>query len=995
MHKTLFVVFTLLATQLTFSQANYQIDWFSADNNYLPQNSVKSIVKDKYGFIWLSTEDGLVRYDGTEFKVISNISGITSSRMIFFWGQVEKDSIFIKNDKNEVILIHGRRAVKYNKETVQPYPARIPYRYEQPEGVYGTHHSKENEFFKIVASNGYFIIGNDSIRHFNSQKKCISTIGYNYPLGSQFFAVGPNLYLMQENGYVEFSGGHFEKKVFKKPFRSRTSVFTNPIQKQAFIYSGRTLYLMKLKDGNLTPEVILEDHDIITQNIISIYYSPDKKIVYLGSFQEGLGVIKPNKFNTATSKLSDNVYYATAKFTDTSIITSTGEIFDSNGYSGSINIRNTDKHMMAIDDRDNLWIKEHYTLYCYYKDTNFKEYKSWKLQGRINAIAKGPDGRIWICTQTDLKNGQISIIDTEKNTAPVHFLDVPFHANCIEFLNSSTMLAGSQKGLHIINLGTKGINNIKVLSDSFVRSIQVKHGNEIWITTYNNGFFLYRDNKVIRFPLDKNKYLLSSHYIIEDNNGFFWIPTNKGLFQVRKQELYNFAKNPSNSVYYHYYDKSEGFISNEFNGGCQPCGTFLNKETIFLPSIKGIVYFNPDTIEPDLPSSEIYIDEADVDGSLIRVTDNIVLDRDFHRIKFYISSPYFGNANNQNIEFMLDGPVHQHWMQVTDNNIIFSTLPPGNYKLSVRKKAGFGLGYKYYTIKIVVPAPFWQTGWFFVSMVFLLIAVIILITHFRTRYMKYKNALLEKRIVLQTAQLHDTISALRQTKDDLDKQVTIHKKLVKTITHDIKSPLRFITLTGRYVYGNSENTPAKDSIEAIYTSAQQLYNFVDNYLENAKNDDINTISEPYSLYALTEEKIAFFNTIAKAKKITLFNSISKEMKVTVNRHLLSIILHNLLDNSIKYTDEGSVVCSALMKQNELHIILKDTGKGMSNEQIEYYTGLLKKNIADSDAGITGMGLPIVIDLLLILGGDMQIHSSGITGTRITLIIPVPKLHGIA
>jgi ligand-binding sensor domain-containing protein len=60
----LIILFIFLVAQ----GQNYTSKSYSMDNG-LPQNSIKDIIKDKYGFIWLSTEDGILRYDGTKFII--------------------------------------------------------------------------------------------------------------------------------------------------------------------------------------------------------------------------------------------------------------------------------------------------------------------------------------------------------------------------------------------------------------------------------------------------------------------------------------------------------------------------------------------------------------------------------------------------------------------------------------------------------------------------------------------------------------------------------------------------------------------------------------------------------------------------------------------------------------------------------------------------------------------------------------------------------------
>ena len=84
----LLLIIYLLPGRLSAQQAfplQYDQQHFT-DENGLPQNSVKSIIQDKDGFIWLTTEDGLVRYDGQRFFTFDNsVVPIRSNRMGSFY----------------------------------------------------------------------------------------------------------------------------------------------------------------------------------------------------------------------------------------------------------------------------------------------------------------------------------------------------------------------------------------------------------------------------------------------------------------------------------------------------------------------------------------------------------------------------------------------------------------------------------------------------------------------------------------------------------------------------------------------------------------------------------------------------------------------------------------------------------------------------------------------------------------------------------------------
>ncbi|WP_094486272.1 two-component regulator propeller domain-containing protein [Flavobacterium aurantiibacter] len=79
-----------LAILLLSANVSAQLDSFTwlDDEAGLPQNSIKSIVPDKYGFLWLTTENGLVRYDGQEFKTFnSENQNFLNNRFLYIAGK--------------------------------------------------------------------------------------------------------------------------------------------------------------------------------------------------------------------------------------------------------------------------------------------------------------------------------------------------------------------------------------------------------------------------------------------------------------------------------------------------------------------------------------------------------------------------------------------------------------------------------------------------------------------------------------------------------------------------------------------------------------------------------------------------------------------------------------------------------------------------------------------------------------------------------------------
>ena len=996
------ILFFLVSAYCTGQEA-YYTRWYSADNNYLPQNSVKSITPDKYGFIWLSTESGLIRFDGKNFKTFnsSNIDGLISDRMFLFGGSVEKDSITIRNETQQFLVIH-KRSVRIDTTTYVP-PVKINnWQFKWAlECKPGLHHTKEKDFFRLNSGkNTAHIIGNDSVRIYDLKYNLKEKFAFPLTSGLQFFGISGKLYLMGNgNKYYHITKNDSTAFRFNTPTSASNKIYTNENSNQVFLVSDKNLYLVKEKKGLLYTELIYNDFNF-GYNIKSIYYNEENKNLYLGSSNKGLLVVKPREFMVTGSPFKmnrgvDGVYYGLIPFKGDKVLASTGSIFKDGNYTGNIPIgAENDKYTIIIDDNEDIWVKGFINLYQYKKASGYKDYSHWKLDNYITTMAKSPDGKIWIGTLTTSdprKSGSLYMIDpSAEKVQPKLYKKLENGPSAIYSINENELWIGSSNGLIKMNIKDNTFEDIPGFKNAFIRAILVEENNMLWIATYTKGLFLYNNGKLTKFPIDKNKYLLSSHCIVEDNQGYFWIPTNRGLFRMSKKDLMEYAAGERKSVYYYYYNKDHGFATNEFNGGCKPCGVYLNN-LIYFPSMDGIVYFNPDKVPIEKPDSEIFIDEAEVDTTITSTSD-LKLHRKFGKVTFFVTSPFFGNPYNQNIETQLKGPVSQNWTSLTDNYVAFSTLPPGKYTLTARKLTGSDSNYIYKRINFTVIPAFWQTLWFKVLIAVIGSIILLLLFKMRLRYIQYRNVILERKVALQTAQLHNTISTLRKTKDNLSAQNESHKKLIKTIIHDIKTPLKFMAITGRYVYNSldDKDETLKEDVESIYTSSSQLYAFIDEFLEYSKQVDRNTPTPPFSLKELVNEKIDFFKTLASHKDIELINYIEDTITVNANKHLLSIVIHNLLDNALKNTQNGgSIVFNATLNRFEETILsVKDNGIGMSKEQTKAYNEMITESFNDKSQTIqsVGIGLQIIVELLIIMDAKMVINSTEGIGTEVKITL---------
>src|SRR5690606_11458377 len=308
--------------------------------------------------------------------------------------------------------------------------------------------------------------------------------------------------------------------------------------------------------------------------------------------------------------------------------------------------------------------------------------------------------------------------------------------------------------------------------------------------------------------------------------GSFWISTHKGMFRVNKEQLLEYSIDKSKTPFYFYYNKTDGFSTNEFNGGCQPCAIQLADGRFSYPSLEGLVWFDPLAIPRDFPSGAIILDEVKRNDESLPIRDTIVVSNGFSRLTIKIATPFYGNPANASIDYRLadDNHVMNEWLAVNrlDHTLSINDLPPGNHDIYVRMRTGPGRqDYQYAKFHLYIPPLFHETGWFTLLLCAFIGLTLWLIIYVRTRIILNQNSLL--------------LTKVSQRTDALRSQYEWQERLLASIAHDIKSPLNFVVKS----LGNMRKIAEKEGflpveMESVYQSVKSIYHYSNNLTRLAK-----------------------------------------------------------------------------------------------------------------------------------------------------------------
>jgi signal transduction histidine kinase len=144
------------------------------------------------------------------------------------------------------------------------------------------------------------------------------------------------------------------------------------------------------------------------------------------------------------------------------------------------------------------------------------------------------------------------------------------------------------------------------------------------------------------------------------------------------------------------------------------------------------------------------------------------------------------------------------------------------------------------------------------------------------------------------------------------------------------------------------------------------------------------------LHQLINELTGVYTMLAAEKKNRICADVPEKLICRQDATLIRIILHNLLLNSNKFTENGLITVGASLNKSTLYLFVKDTGIGMSPEKV---ASLNNMQPTGSSAGTVketgwGMGYVFIIDLIRFSSGSLQVSSTEGEGTVVTIGLPV-------
>ncbi len=480
--------------------------------------------------------------------------------------------------------------------------------------------------------------------------------------------------------------------------------------------------------------------------------------------------------------------------------------------------------------------------------------------------------------------------------------------------------------------------------------------------------------------------------ILEDNHHNLWISTKNGLSRFNPKEIDDKGV-ALPSAFKNYYS-NDGFQDNEYNA----YSYFKNgRGEMFFGGINGFNAFYPDSLKENstipavvITDFKVFNEDYKLDSSITEI-NKIALHHNENFVSFeFAVLDYFAPEKNK-YAYKLEG-LEEDWNYVNNKNFAnYTNLTPGEYCFRVKGSNNDGVwNEKGVSVSIIITPPWWATWWAYLIYGLCAFSLLYGFRRYERNRLNWKNQF-----------KLDEVKLMERAETDRMKS-----RFFANISHEFRTPLTLILGPSESIITKTTDENTKKQAGSIKKNAKRLLGLINQLLDLSKLEagELKLKASFGNIVSFIKGITMSFESIAERKDITLkVNTTNDKIEIYFDKDKMTKILTNLLSNAFKFTTAGEEITVAIneTEKNSVEIIVRDTGIGISKEEIpklfDRFYQVDSSQTREQEG--TGIGLALTKELVELHKGTINVESkqgdlsAGQAGwTEFTIELPLGREH---
>ena len=221
----------------------------------------------------------------------------------------------------------------------------------------------------------------------------------------------------------------------------------------------------------------------------------------------------------------------------------------------------------------------------------------------------------------------------------------------------------------------------------------------------------------------------------------------------------------------------------------------------------------------------------------------------------------------------------------------------------------------------------------------------------------------------------------------------IQKRFIADASHELKTPVSaikgMVEILNRPSFNDQETLV--DFLKQIELESKRMESIINDMLNLSRYSSKNVLLDlsTFNVYDLVNEVYRSYSTLLKEKKLIFKNDVSPELLIYADKDKFYHILSNLVSNSIKSSDKGTIRVFSNSTPYKLELVIQDEGIGIRQEEIPYIFDRYYRvdESRSRQTGGSGLGLAIVKAYVQVHKGQIEVSSELNVGTQFTINLP--------